>query len=170
MSEKFEPKASADGAVLYVKSYAPEAEKLCSLGANEVELAKHFSVSLAQIQLWCACHPDFRAAVAVGAAVADQRVALALYRRATGYDVEEPYTYTKKDGTPVAGVRTRHVPPDPSAAQYWLENRAPEQWKRRVEVEHSGEVTTSVVRVPAAIGDADEWLRLSKPEPDKRLQ
>lgn len=137
MSDTFEPKASSDGCIRYARSYAAEAEQLCSQGANEVELAKHFRVSLAQIQLWCACHPEFRAAVAVGAEVADQRVALALYRRATGYDVEEPYTYLRKDGTPVSGVKTRHVPPDPAAAQYWLENRKPEAWRNRTEVDHT---------------------------------
>jgi hypothetical protein len=169
MTETFVPSATRDGVILYRASYAPEAEGLCSRGATEVELAKHFGVSLAQIQLWCVCHPDFRAAVRVGGEVADQRVTMALYRRATGYEIEEPDQYVKKDGTVVTVVRRRHVPADPSAAQYWLENRAPDKWQRKVGVHHSGEVA-SVVRVPAAIEDADEWLRKTRPAPDKTLQ
>jgi len=137
VSEHFEPKASREGCILYVKSYAAEAEALCANGATEVELAKHFAVSLAQIQLWACCHDDFRRAITVGGQIADQRVTMALYRRATGYDVEEPYTYTKKDGTEARGVKTRHIPADPAAAQYWLENRAPEQWRSRTEVDHT---------------------------------
>jgi hypothetical protein len=137
VSEPFEPKASSDGCICYVKSFAAEAEQLCSNGASEVELAKHFAVSLAQIQLWACCHDDFRRAIQVGGQIADQRVTMALYRRATGYDIEEPYSYTKKDGTPVSGVKTRHIPADPGAAQYWLENRAPELWRNRTEVDHT---------------------------------
>jgi hypothetical protein len=29
------------------------------------------------------------------------------------------------------------VPPDPAAAQYWLENRRPEEWRSRTEVDHT---------------------------------
>lgn len=137
MSEQFEAKASSDGCIRYVKSFAAEAEQLCANGASEVELAKHFAVSLAQVQLWACCHDDFRRAIQVGAAVADQRVIMALYRRATGYDVEEPYSYTRKDGTLVQATKTRHVPAEPSAAQYWLENRQPELWRSRTEVDHT---------------------------------
>jgi hypothetical protein len=127
----------SDACIPYDPAYAPIAEQLCANGASEVELAKHFAVSLAQIQLWACCHDDFRRAIAVGGQMADQRVTMALYRRATGYDVEEPYSYTRKDGTVVQATKTRHVPAEPSAAQYWLENRQPELWRSRTEVDHT---------------------------------
>jgi hypothetical protein len=127
----------SDACKPYDPAYAAAAEQLCANGASEVELAKHFAVSLAQIQLWACCHDDFRRAIQVGGQMADQRVTMALYRRATGYDVEEPYSYTRKDGTLVQATKTRHVPAEPSAAQYWLENRQPELWRSRTEVDHT---------------------------------
>jgi hypothetical protein len=145
----------SDACIPYDPRYAAEAEALCSNGATEVELAKHFAVSLAQIQLWACCHDDFRRAITVGGQIADQRVTMALYRRATGYEIEEPYTYTKKDGTVVQATKTRHIPAEPNAAQYWLENRQPELWRSRTEVNHN------VRQLPAEQLSDEELMRIA---------
>ena len=53
--------------------------------------------------------------------LADDQVEAALFRRATGYDVED-------------GEKSRHVPPDVKAAVFWLKNRRPESWRDSREV------------------------------------
>lgn len=53
--------------------------------------------------------------------LADDEVEAALFRRATGYDIDD-------------GEKSRHVPPDVKAAVFWLKNRRPESWRDSREV------------------------------------
>ena len=71
-----------------------------------------------------------------------------LYKRATGYDVEEPeITYGDKDGKPYIKqkkVRTKHIPADPQALKFLLTNLYPEDWQDRQKNELTGSLSNRV--------------------------
>lgn len=161
LPEGLQPRANLDGRVLYSRTFATEAAQLCAQGASWGDLAKHFQATRDDIRLWCVTHPEFGKACQVGREEASDRVTMALYERAVGFSYTESSITETPDGVR-SNTTNKHVPPDVSAAQYWLENRRPELWRRKVEVEHSGEVHTTT-RLPPVAADADEWSKLYAP-------
>lgn len=75
-------------------------------------------------------------------------VVQSLYKRATGYDVEEPeITYGDKDGKPYIKqkkVRTKHIPADPQALKFLLTNLYPDEWQDRQKNELTGSLSNRV--------------------------
>lgn len=71
-----------------------------------------------------------------------------LYKRATGYDVEEPeITYGDKDGKPYIKqkkVRTKHIPADPQALKFLLSNLYPDDWQDKQKNELTGSLSNRV--------------------------
>jgi hypothetical protein len=70
---------------------------------------------------------------------ANGRVASALFKKATGYEVKAEKLFQFR-GEVVRGEYVEHIPPDTSAASFWLRNRAPELWKERCEVDVGGSI------------------------------
>jgi len=86
----------------------------------------------------------------------DSRVENALLKRALGYE----YTETRYEETDKGEKRvevTKHVPPDPRAAIFWLKNRRPDKWSDRQVLEHTDpdEVGESLERL-----STDELMKL----------
>lgn len=52
----------------------------------------------------------------------------ALYKRALGYDAEETKVEVENGKKKITRV-TKHVPPDVTAAIFWLKNRKPGAWR-----------------------------------------
>ena len=71
-----------------------------------------------------------------------------LYKRAPGYDVEEPeITYGDKDGKPYIKqkkVRTKHIPADPQALKFLLTNLYPDDWQDKQKNELTGSLSNRV--------------------------
>ena len=71
-----------------------------------------------------------------------------LYKRATGYDVEEPEeTYQYKGGKPYIKqkkVRTKHIPADPQALKFLLTNLYPDDWQDKQRNELTGSLSNKV--------------------------
>ncbi len=65
-----------------------------------------------------------------GNQIANEQVEAALFRRATGYTYEEVMEEDGPNGTR-RRVTTKTVPPDATAAMFWLRNLKPEQWGER---------------------------------------
>jgi hypothetical protein len=65
--------------------YVKQAEKLCKLGATDLDLAGFFEVDVSTIWRWATKYPEFRSALKSGKEVADDRVERSLYQRAVGY-------------------------------------------------------------------------------------
>lgn len=85
----------------------------------------------------------------------DEAVTQAYLRRITGYDVTEVQEEYKinADGEPELKKRTektKHVPGDPRAAEFWLTNRQSDQWRYRRNGGGAGEdpADTGVVELP----------------------
>lgn len=118
--------------------YVPQAEKLCKLGATDLELADFFKVTDRTILTWKATYPEFCEAVKAGKDVADERVERSLYHKAVGYtfDSEKVFQF---QGSIVRAQTREHVPPDTTAMIFWLKNRRAETWRDKSEHIHRHE-------------------------------
>jgi hypothetical protein len=120
-----------------VTKYRPEfaviAFRFMLLGSSIENLAKTIGVDRQTIYNWEKAYDDFSAALRSGREAADTAVAARLFQRAMGY------TYEAEEIKIVEGqiervTVTKHHPPDPQSAMFWLKNRQPEMWKDKVEV------------------------------------
>ena len=99
-----------------------QARRLAALGANDREIAEFIGVSERTLHRWKHSEDGFAAALKLGKEAADDRVEQCMYRRATGYSFDAQKVFVV-DGAPVIVSYVEHVPPDVSAAKYWLGNR-----------------------------------------------
>lgn len=130
--------------------FVEQAQKLAALGATDRDIADFFKVSEATLNRWKQTVPEFCESLKVGKGPADERVEQSLYRRAVGYtfDSEKVFQF---QGEIVRAKTVEHVPPDTTAAIFWLKNRKPQEWRDKQEVEHSGGVALNVTPDDAAL-------------------
>ncbi len=131
-------------------SYRPEfvkiAEEMCKLGATDFELAKAFSVCTATINEWRNRHVEFSSALKNGKEPSDERVERSLFQKACGYTFESEKIFNYQ-GEVVRATCIEHVPPDTTAAIFWLKNRRKEVWRDKHEVESTQTVNVTVTHV-----------------------
>lgn len=121
----------------YKPEFCQEAEKLCANGATDAELAEYFGVSDRTIYRWKAQFPEFCQSLKTGKSVADERVERSLYHKAVGYQHEAVKIFMPAGATePVYAKYTEFVPPDTTAAIFWLKNRRANDWRDKTEVHH----------------------------------
>jgi hypothetical protein len=104
------------------------ARKLAKLGAIDAEIADFIGVTLRTFHTWKGEHPELMAALEVGKVEADNRVKRSLYQRAVGYTYPSEKVFSYK-GEVVRAEIDVHVPPDTTAAIFWLKNRDKENWR-----------------------------------------
>ena len=118
------------------------AEKLCALGATNVDLADFFDVDIRTVERWASTYLEFCRAIKIGKAETDDRVERSLLQRALGYtyDAEKVFMYK---GQIVRAKTREHVPPDTTAMIFWLKNRRPKDWrdKQVLDIEPEGELS-----------------------------
>lgn len=134
----------------YEDDYAEQAKKLCALGATDVDMADFFGVSLRTINNWKVRYPEFLHALKEGKDAADDRVERSLYHRAVGYtfDAVKIMSY---EGSVIEAPYREHVPPDTTAAIFWLKNRRPSDWRDRRELSGPDGGPISVTRIERII-------------------
>jgi hypothetical protein len=109
----------------YKPEYAGQAEKLCLLGATDIELADFFEISVATLNKWKIKYPEFVASICGAKEIADARVERSLYQSYT-FDSEKVFQF---QGTIVRAPIREHIPPDTAAGMFWLKNRRPDKWR-----------------------------------------
>jgi hypothetical protein len=117
--------------------YIEQARKLSALGHTDFELVQFFGVSLRTFAYWRSRNPVFLHSIRIGKKEVDERVERSLYQRAVGYSYETVKVflpYGSKE--PVYATYIEHVPPDTTAATWWLKNRNPAQWRDAWQLEH----------------------------------
>lgn len=120
----------------YRDEYADQAMKLCTLGATDLEVADFFGVTRDTIWRWSQTFPAFSDALKAGKDAADERVQRSLFAKAIGY-THDAVKILQHEGTPVIVPYREHVPPDTTAAIFWLKNRRPKEWR-----ENAGQLGT----------------------------
>ena len=130
--------------------FVAQAVKLAALGATDREVADFFEVDERTLYRWKHEHEAFCQALKVGKASADERVEQALYRRAVGY-VQDDTHFSAYEGKVTQTPYVKVVPPDTTAAIFWLKNRKPDEWRDKQEVEHKGGLTLTVAPEDAAL-------------------
>ncbi len=133
--EPEKPKAGRPSS--YRPEFAKDAEKLCALGATDIDLADFFGVSDRTIYRWAAEHTAFCQALKAGKAVADERVERSLYHKAVGYTFDSEKVF-QHQGEIVRTKTREHVAPDTTAAIFWLKNRKSAEWRDVSRTEHTG--------------------------------
>jgi hypothetical protein len=118
--------------------YVDRAKSLCEQGATDADLAAAFGVGTTTIKRWQSEHPEFRSATKTGKEPADERVQRSLFHRAVGYTFNSEEIRVLRDGTVVRVPTVEHVPPDVTAAIFWLKNRRPDEWRDIKAVELTG--------------------------------
>jgi hypothetical protein len=138
-----EPKSKGGRPSGYSPEYVGQAEKLSKLGATVDGLADFFGVCSKTIERWAARYPEFCLALKIGGAPCDDRVERSLYHRATGYSFKSEKVF-QFQGEIVRTATVEHVPPDTTAAIFWLKNRRKEQWRDKSEVDQTVKSEVSV--------------------------
>jgi hypothetical protein len=116
----------------YRSEFAAQGEKLSKHGFTDADLADFFGVDGLILQRWQKEYPEFREGLKRGRAEAKKRVEQSLLQCATGYSYDEEKIVIVK-GKVMKVLCRKHVPPDGTAAIYWLQNRNPADWGHRVD-------------------------------------
>lgn len=117
--------------------FIAQAEKLCKLGATDMELADFFNVEVRTLYRWKSENEQFCQALKAGKDDADDRVERSLYARANGYEHDE-VDIRVVGGAIVQTPIRKYYPPDTTAAIFWMKNRRPDQWRETKAVELTG--------------------------------
>lgn len=119
--------------------FVTQAEKLCKLGATDIEIADFFEVDVRTIYRWKAENDKFCHALKSGKEDADERVERSLFSRAIGYEHDEVDIRVVQNEIVQTPIR-KYYAPDTTAGIFWLKNRRPDKWRDKQEVEHGGNV------------------------------
>ncbi|MBK8772875.1 MAG: helix-turn-helix domain-containing protein [Rhizobiales bacterium] len=129
---------------LYRDEFAAQAEKLCKLGATDVDLADFFGVTKRTIERWRSMHEQFCRSIIVGKEEADNAVERSLYQKAVGYEQEAVKIFMPAGAEkPVYAPYREKVAPDTAAAIFWLKNRRKDKWRDRIEQDVTHTLTIS---------------------------
>lgn len=127
----------------YRPEFVTQAERLCKLGATDLEIADFFGINVATLNRWKGEYPEFCASIKAGKESSDNRVERSLFSRATGYEHDEVDIRVVQNRIVKTPIR-KFYPPDTTAAIFWLKNRKPAEWRDKQELEHSGTVTLTL--------------------------
>lgn len=84
-------------------------------------------------------YPEIFATISEYRRPINKNVEAALYKRCVGYQyTEKKVTNSKKNGRTIE-VATKELAPDTSAIKFWLENRSPKRWRRKINLEHTAD-------------------------------
>lgn len=127
----------------YKIEFAVQAEKLCKLGATDMEIADFFEVDVRTVYNWKHDQPEFFHALKQGKAESDDRVERSLYQKAIGYEQDEVKIFMPGGADePVYAPFRAKISPDTTAAIFWLKNRKPEEWRDKAVTEFEGKIQT----------------------------
>lgn len=106
----------------------------CAMAAmTEFEMASYFGVSTFTLNEWCMKDPEFAIAMRLPKQLADERVEKALYHSALGYRFQSEEIKILDDGTVHRAPIVKQLPPNVTAASFWLKNR--QGWKDKVDAD-----------------------------------
>lgn len=139
---------------------------LALLGATDAELAAAFDISVDSLNVYKKQHPEFSASLKAGKTAADAQMAASLYKRGLGFEFIEKQPIKLKEVEYENGRRVREterveivdvqrvVPPDTTAAIFWLKNRRKQDWRDVHQVDGSAGAALQIFAgIKIVIGD-----------------
>lgn len=117
--------------------FIEQAEKLCRLGATDIEVADFFKVEVRTLYRWKSENYAFCQSLKAGKDEADSRVERSLFARATGYEHDEVDIRVVANTIVQTPIR-KYYAPDTTAAIFWLKNRKSGDWRDLKAVEMGG--------------------------------
>ncbi len=109
-------------------------KKLAEFGFIDTQLAELLGVNESTIVRWKQASPELVHVLKEGKEIADARVVMSLYERATGYSHPETHI-SNHQGEITKTEITKHYPPDSTAMIFWLKNRQPDKWRDKQEID-----------------------------------
>lgn len=109
-------------------------------GETDIQIAEVMGITERTLNNWKKTHESFFQSLKKGKSVADADVVKSLYNRAVGKVVVKNKKVTiemdSEGNQRPARIETteQQVPPDVTAAIFWLKNRNPAQWRDRQDV------------------------------------
>lgn len=118
---------------------------LAKKGFTDKELSEFFGVSEKTLNTWKKAHPEFLQSLKDGKAVADDKVQNALFQRAIGYSHPDTHVSNHQGNITLTPI-VKHLPPETTAAIFWLKNRRPAEWRDKIGVDAhiTGEVIVEI--------------------------
>lgn len=115
-------------------------------GKTMGEMASAFGVCRNTLYNWTKRYPIVTDTICEGKRSADDRVEESLYESCFGRSEREITIEKDENGTVVKqSIRTRYIPPNVTAIQYWLSNRRNDVWKARQQLEFSADSVLPIV-------------------------
>lgn len=122
-------------------------EGLARDGLTDEQIAHNMGIRRETLCDWKKKYPNISNTLKRGKEVVDIQVENALLKRALGSTYEEETLIERDDGSSERKVVRKQIPPDTTAAIFWLKNRKAKEWRDKRETELSGEVGTKVYKV-----------------------
>ena len=116
----------------YKEEYNEQVVKLCKLGATDAEIADFFGVCEATINNWKLEDNGFLESIKEGKIQADMNVVNSLYKKAMGFE----YVETRVSDNDTVIIKKQSLP-DTTAIMAWLNNRRPQQFRNKQEIEQN---------------------------------
>jgi len=133
----------------YPALFLRRVRELAETGMTEVQIAKALEISPATLTGYKK-KKEFLAALKQGKRTSDGQVVRSLFERATGYTHPEEKIFCN-NGEIIKTETMKHYPPDPTSMIFWLKNRDPENWRDKVDHNHSGNLGERVVNNNLAV-------------------
>lgn len=150
-------------------AFSPEGlrtiRELAERGMTMEQIASCIGSTRNTVYRWTKMNQELKGALATGRRTADTMVEESLFEQCLDRRVEEITLEQDAEGNTIRrSVRTRVIPANVTAIQYWLANRSEGRWKTRQQLELVGDPTKPVVfvndvpRVPPPEDDAVEVI------------
>lgn len=109
-------------------------------GLTDEQIAHNMGITARTLWRWKKDHCQICQSLNKNKAVADYEVENALYERALGFDTVERITVKDPEGNKTVKTVEKRIPGDVTAMIFWLKNRMKNNWRDKVEIEHSGQI------------------------------
>lgn len=128
----------------HVKPYLDRIPKWRNQGMTEQQIWDKLKVGTSTAERYKQDYWELREALKNGKEQLIENLEESLFKKAMGYGYEETKTVREKDENGKDKTRIevtkKHLPPDTGALAFSLKNLAPEKWRDRHDIEHSGNV------------------------------
>lgn len=129
----------------YKIEYNEQVFKLCLLGADDKRIADFFDIEEKTLNNWKNKYPDFLQSIKNGKEKADFEIANSLYHKAKGYKRKAIQFATFQGQITDREEYIEEIPPDTTAAIFWLKNRQKTYWRDKTEQEVTNKTPQIVV-------------------------